>query len=123
MTEPSSIGLATLNLSIVITGTIIGAQTDALAVGLMAGVLVSLWLHEVNSYRRAISAMLFSSVLAGYLSPFLSDWASAQWAIRNGDALRLAISMLIGAAAPSIFPLLLRRGESAVAVPGQEDGK
>ena len=89
---------------------ILGAQADALVIGLVAAVLISIWLKTIDNKVKAASAVIFAALLAGYGSPIAATWlASMQPAIgTNIEALRLLLALAIGGAAPSIVPILLR---------------
>lgn len=86
---------------------LLGAQIDALIVGLMAAVFVSIWLDTIDNRIKAAAAVLFSALLAGYGSPVAAEWISGNTpsVASNAEALRLLLALLIGAAAPTIFPL------------------
>lgn len=85
---------------------LLGAQVDALVIGLIAAIFVSIWMESIDDKFKAGSAALLSSMLAGYGSP-----AAAALAISylpalsgSGDALRLLCAVVIGAAAPTVIP-------------------
>ena len=115
MAEPHSaaLGGAAMAASVTITGTFLGAQADALVLGLLAATFVSAWLHEINSLGRAAAAVCLSALLAGYLSPVLSPMVSGKLAgLSDGDPLRLLLAVAIGATAPGVVPALLTRARS-----------
>lgn len=89
---------------------ILGAQVDALVVGLAAAVFVSIWLGTIDSRAKAASAVLLSAMLAAYGSPVAANWLASTVPAAAGaaDSLRLLAALVIGAAAPSIVPLALR---------------
>lgn len=88
----------------------LGAQVDALAVGLVAAVFVTIWLETIDNRLKAASAVLFASLLAGYGSPVAAGWlaASVPSIAGNADALRLLMALAIGGASPSAVPIALR---------------
>ena len=86
---------------------LLGAQVDALALGLIAAIFISIWMETIDDKIKAGSAALLSSMMAGYGSPKAAAWASATVPAIGGndDTLRLLMAVLIGAAAPTIIPL------------------
>lgn len=101
---------AAIGASISLTGTVLGAQADALVLGLLAASFVSAWLHEINSLGRAAAAVCLSALLAGYGSPVAAQWlSSSSLGVQGGESLRLLLALGIGAAAPGVVPLLLTR--------------
>lgn len=86
---------------------LLGAQVDALALGLVAAVFISFWLETIDDKIKAASAVLLSAMLAGYGSPFAAKLAVAQAPALAGDAnaLRLLMAVLIGALAPTVIPI------------------
>lgn len=96
-------GLSTVTL-------LLGAQVDALVIGLIAAVFVSIWLETIDNKVKAGASVLFAALLAGYGSPVAAQWVSVNMpdAAGNPEALRMLLALVIGASAPSIVPLLLR---------------
>jgi hypothetical protein len=89
---------------------ILGAQADALAIGALAAIFVSIWMQTIDSRLKAAAAVLFSAMLAGYGSPVAAGYlVSSVPDIAGGDPLRLLLALVIGGATPSVFPLLLSR--------------
>jgi uncharacterized membrane protein len=90
---------------------LLGAQIDALVAGLLAALFVSVWLESIDNRLKAGSAVLFSSLLAGYGSPVLADLAAAHVAGMAGasSGLRMLGALSIGALAPALFPVAVRR--------------
>ena len=109
MPEPhvSTAGI-TLGASVGITGTIVGAQADALVVGLVSAAFISIWLRHIDSWVKATAATFFSAMLAAFLSPFAADWAARTFGLASGDALRMLMTLLISAGCPAIFPRVLK---------------
>ncbi|MBI3096327.1 MAG: hypothetical protein HYY97_15775 [Rhodocyclales bacterium] len=89
---------------------LLGAQVDALALGLVAAIFVSIWMETIDDKIKAGSAALLSAMLAGYGSPFAAAWAASQVPsiAGNADALRLLMAVLIGAGAPTVIPVAAR---------------
>lgn len=92
------------------TTVLLGAQADALVVGLMAAVFVSIWLESIDSRVKAASAVLFAAMLAGYGSPVAASWlvGYAPSVAQSADQLRLLLAALIGGGAPALVPISLR---------------
>lgn len=88
---------------------LLGAQIDALAVGLIAAILASIWLDTIDNKPKAASAVLLSSLLAGYGSPVAAQWvASSVSGISGSDSLRLLLAALIGLSCPRLVPIAMR---------------
>lgn len=86
---------------------LLGAQVDALALGLMAAIFISIWMETIDDKLKAGSAALLSALLAGYGSPKAAAFASATWPVIGAadDTLRLLMAVLIGAGAPTLIPI------------------
>lgn len=86
-----------------------GAQVDALVVGLVAAILVSIHITQIDSKIKAGAAVLYSSALAGYGSPAAHAFLiGVVPSIAGAESLRLLVALIIGGCAPSIVPLALR---------------
>lgn len=87
---------------------LLGAQIDALVAGLVAAILVSIWLDTINNRTKAAAAVLFSALLAGYGSSSAAELFTANVAgVPNTDSLRMLMALIIGAAAPTIVPIVI----------------
>ncbi len=88
---------------------VLGAQVDALVVGLFAAFFVSIWLDSVDDKVKAGAAVLFSALLAAYASPVVALYVSATLptVAGNMDALRLLLALVIGAFTPTAVPMAL----------------
>ena len=86
---------------------ILGAQVDALAVGLAAAIFASIFLDAVDDKIKAGAAALLAAMLAGYGSPFAAAWAAQEVPALAGNVggLRLLMAVLIGGVAPTVIPL------------------
>lgn len=102
--------------SIGITGSLFGAQIDALLLGMFSAIFVSIWLPTVNDRIKAAAAVAMSSLMAGYGSPVAVAWvASDQAALAAyGSPLRLLMAIAIGAACPTVVPVAIARLQSVV---------
>lgn len=88
---------------------LMGAKVDALAIGLVAAILASIWLETIDSRAKAASAVLLSAILAGYGSPVAAEYIAASvTGIGMSDPLRLLLAALIGLASPRIVPIAMR---------------
>lgn len=89
---------------------LLGAQVDALVIGLIGAVFVSIWLETIDNRIKAAAAVLFAALLAGYGSPVAAQWVTVNVpdVAGNPDALRMLLALVIGAVAPSVVPLLLK---------------
>lgn len=111
MAEPHStvIAGALTGASISSVTILLGAQIDALAVGLIAAILASIWMETIDNKRKAASAVLLSALLAGYGSPVAAGWlTSSVSGIASSDSLRLLLAVLIGLASPRMVPMAMR---------------
>lgn len=109
--------VSTETLSGIVTGTVagsatvlFGAQADALAVGLIAAIFVTIWLETIDNKIKAASAVLFAALLAGYGSPVAAVWvmASVPSVANSGEPLRMLLALLIGGGAPSLVPVAIQ---------------
>lgn len=111
MPDPHSVTAGVITGSIFgLTGTILGAQVDALLIGLVAAIFVSIWLPTIDDRIKATASVALSSLLAGYGSPVAAAWlATDQAGFANGSPLRHLLALLIGAAAPALVPAGINR--------------
>lgn len=102
--------------SIGITGSLLGAQLDALLLGMCSAIFASIMLPSVNDRTKAAAAVALSSLMAGYGSPVAVAWvASDQAALAaSGSPLRLLMAIAIGAACPTVVPVAIARLQSVV---------
>lgn len=109
MPEPhSTVAGIAVGAGIGLTGTVMGAQVDALIIGLVAAVLISFWLPTIDDRKKAAASVAMSSLLAGYGSPVAAAWLAAdQASFSNGSPLRLLLALAIGAATPTLVPVIL----------------
>lgn len=109
MAEPHStlVGIA-LGSGIGLTGVVLGAQVDALMVGLVAAILISFWLPTIDDRKKAAAGVALSSLLAGYGSPVAASYFAAEQAgFADGGPLRLLLALVIGIACPTLVPVAL----------------
>lgn len=109
MAEPNSTAIGiVVGAGIGLTGTVMGAQVDALIVGLVAAILISFWLPSINDRKRATAAVALSSLLAGYGSPVAAAYlAGEKYGLPAGSPLRLLLALVIGIACPAGIPMVL----------------
>ncbi len=94
---------------------VLGAQVDALVIGLAAAILVTFWMETIDSKLKSGAAMVFSALLAGYGSPVGAEVVIGLLAPHvpaaslDGGSLRLLLALALGAGSPYLIPLLLRR--------------
>lgn len=102
--------------SIGITGSLFGAQIDALLLGMFSAIFVSIWLPTVNDRVKAAAAVGMSSLMAGYGSPVAVAWVASDQAALSaaGSPLRLLMAIAIGAACPTVVPVAIARLQSVV---------
>lgn len=89
---------------------VLGAQVDALVVGLISAVLVSSWLESIDSRIKAAGAVMFSAMLAAYGSPVAAGLLVSEIPAiaTNSDSLRLLLAVGIGGLVPSLWPLVIK---------------
>lgn len=95
-----------------LTSTVMGAQIDALLIGMIAAILMSFWLPAIDNVLRAASGVAMSSLCAGYGSPLAAGWLATQIGGMDASPLRLLMALVIGAAGPTLIPIALRRASS-----------
>lgn len=111
MSEPhSTIAGAITGAGISSVTLLIGAQVDALVIGALAAIYVSICLQTIDKFHKSAIAVLFSALLAGYGSPVAAEWVmgSVPSVAGNHEALRLLLALVIGALAPSVVPLAIK---------------
>lgn len=91
---------------------LLGAQVDALVIGMMAALFVSIMTETIDNRIKAGAAVMFSSLSAGYGSPIAAQFIAANYpslvVASTHDVLRLATALLIGAAMPGLVPVAMR---------------
>lgn len=111
MAEPHSTAVgAFTGAGISSVSVVFGAHVDALIVGLIAAMFISIWLGTIDTKLKAASAVLFAALLAAYGSPVAASWlaASVPSIASNADALRMLLALVIGGGAPSAVPIAIR---------------
>jgi len=110
MAEPHStaIGAATGAIA-ALPAMFLGAHVDALILGLMASIFISIWLPSVDDRAKAFSAVCLSSLLAGYGAPIAAAYAATQLptVATQADQARLFLAVLIGIVSPALVPTLI----------------
>lgn len=89
---------------------VMGAQVDALFIGLAAAVFVAIWIEQINSRAKAAAAVMLSALMAGYGSPVAARWVAdtAPALAADADALRLLLAVLIGVFTPTAIPIAIQ---------------
>ena len=110
MPEPhatTAAGIAT-GTAIGLTGTIFGAQDEALLIGLMAAILISFWLPTIDDRKKAAASVALSALVAGYGAPVAAAWVADQHAwLPPGRPLQSLLALLIGIVCPTVVPALI----------------
>lgn len=124
MPEPHTVSVVTAGAAsggaVGLSWVLLGAQADALVVGMLAAIFVSAWLPQINDFFRSAAAVLLSTLLAGYGSPYVSAWLASSLPNGQSDSVRMLSAVLIGAIAPRVFPILLERGAAAAQKRGEQ---
>lgn len=114
MTANTATGIAA-GMSIGLTCPILGAPVDALVVGLLAAVFMSIWLPGINDRLKAAAAVALAGLLSGYGAPVAATWLARTYTvIDETNALRLLLSALIGMSIPALLPALLNRARLVI---------
>lgn len=88
-----------------------GTDVLALALGFAAAIFMSAMLGDlIKTRRQAFVAAFIGALAGGYCSPLAAVAVAAEWpTFANAhDALRLPLSLLLGATLPFILPALVR---------------
>lgn len=100
----------------VLPAAMLGAQIDALLLGLIGSFVAVAWFDELNSMLRAVAAVLAGALASGVFSGVLA--IGAWWMLPEGlrvlidpEMLRMPMALLTGFLGPSIWPLVKRRAE------------
>lgn len=113
-TTPTTAGIL-YGAGIGLTGTVLGAQADALLLGLASAIIVSIWLPSIDDRFKAAAAVAFATLLAGYGAPVASVWLAANvTGIEATETLRLLSAVVIGGAAPPVIPITVIRLQAMV---------
>lgn len=112
MPEPHSSTAAGLaaGAGLSLTTTFLGAQVDALMVGLVAAILASIMLDTIDTRPKAFAAVLLSALTAAYLPQVLVGWlASNIEHLGGGEPLRMVLALVVGASGPTVIPVGVER--------------
>ena len=124
MPEPHTVSVVTAGAAsggaVGLSWVLLGAQADALVVGMLAATFVSAWLPQINDFFRSAAAVLLSALLAGYGSPHVAAWLAGNIPNGQADSVRMLSAVLIGAIAPRVFPILIERGAAAAQKRGEQ---
>ena len=109
MPEPNATAAGIIiGAGIGLTGTIMGAQVDALMIGLISAILISFWLPTIDDRKKAAASVALSALLAGYGAPVAAGWLSGtQPELAAGSPLRLLVALGLGALCPSLVPVVI----------------
>jgi len=109
MPEPNSTAAGIIiGTGIGLTGTVMGAQADALLIGLVAAILISFWLPAIDDRKKAAASVALSALLAGYGAPVAAGWlAGTQPELASGSPLRLLMALALGALCPTMVPVVI----------------
>jgi len=119
MPEPlhsTAVGVA-VGAGIGVSGSVFGADAQALLVGLVAAVLISFWLPTIDDRKKAAAGVALSSLFAGYGAPWGSTVLADRFHVAGGPPLVLLLALVLGVACPTLVPVALgwakRKGEAA----------
>ena len=86
-----------------------GMDLDALIVGLMAATFTTFWLQTVANVPKAMSAILFSAMLASFGGPVASVYLISSFPslAQTSNSLILLSAVLIGGSVTWAFPVLI----------------
>lgn len=106
----STVNGALAGAAISASSLVLGAQIDALIIGMISAVLVSICMEAIDNKLTAGAAVFFAALLAGYGSPVAAGWLTSNVPSigTNGESLRMLLALLIGGGAPSSIPVAIR---------------
>lgn len=110
MLEPHSStasGLAIGTSAGILSGTYLGADIQALVIGLIASILVSAWLPAVSGRVRAASAVLLASLFAAEGALAVAIYMAPSIPGVELEHLKQLAATMIGACTPTLFPIFL----------------
>jgi hypothetical protein len=112
----TSIGAAGGAAVSLLPAVMLGAQVDALLLGLIGSFIAVAWFDELNSMRRAAASVVAGALACGVLSGLIAVavWSSLpvrMQTLLDVESLRMPIALLIGFLVPSVGPVLKRRAE------------
>lgn len=116
MTEPgatvvSSAAGAGLRLSF----TLLGADAQALVVGLVAAVLMSFWLPAVDQRSKACASVMFSALASGYGAAAAAAVAADNLPVLGKvEQLHMLMAVIIGALLPVLMPAIIKRAKQII---------
>lgn len=116
-TEPSASTVAGVAAGtyIGLSGTILGAQPEAVVIGLMTAIPAAVFVPAVSGKLRACSAVALGAALAGYGATALAQWLAAHVGdIGTAEALRPLAAALLGAGTPTLGPVIIGRISSII---------
>ena len=91
---------------------LLGAHVDALVLGMMAALFVSIMTETIDSRAKAAASVLLASLMAGYGSPVAAQWVAVNYptlfVLETHGVMRLLMALIIGAATPSVVPIAIR---------------
>lgn len=122
MPEPNSTAAGiVIGSSIGLSGLLIGAQVDALLIGMAAAILASIWMPAVDNRLKAASSVGLSTLLAAYSSPVIANWlANSQDGLTGiNEPIRLLSAMVIGSLSPAVFPVIVTALQSWIKHKGE----
>jgi len=109
MPEPhSTVGAGIIiGSGIGLTGTIMGAQLDAVVLGLVVSILVSIWMPTINDRIKAAAAVGATSLAAGYGSPVAALLVARFFDVPDPEQIRMLMALLISTAFPILIPSIM----------------
>lgn len=113
MTEPSTtISTSTAGAGISLSFTLMGADVQALIVGLVAAVLMSFWLPSVDQRGKACASIMFSALASGYGAAAAAAVAADNLPmVPRGEQLNMLMAVVIGALLPVLMPAIIKRAK------------
>lgn len=102
--------------TVAVTGSFFGMQYDAL-IAALAGTVFALAISNIIMERwRTVLWLVTSTMLAAYLAPVGSSWATAHIdsLAQHADAVRMAIAAMVGAGSRQLIPAVVNRAEKTI---------
>lgn len=87
----------------------LGADVYALVIGLIAAVLVSLWLPAVDTLAKSFASVVLTALIAAYGTRVAVSYLSITSAnLGSADDLRLPVALALGVVCPTVVPVVIQ---------------
>lgn len=108
----SSIGAAAGGATSLSAGLILGMNPDALIIGAIAAIVVSILADKIDNRPKAFAAVILSSITAALSAPAVAAYAAENYpqfvTTTPPQAIQLLCSLLVGACGPLGIPFAIQ---------------